>query len=271
MRQRSLIVTAAVRMACAVVAALSVVSARAAQEPAECFVFSRLGDSKPFVSNAGECDRKTAPASTFKIPHALIALQTGAITGDTVFPWDGKANDFAAWRRHHTVDSAIKWSVLPFFQRTAGLIGPDRMRSELSSLGYAADTFERDVSAFWINGDLVVSPLEQLAFLQRFMAGTLPVEPRHVSAVKAALRMPPGQVVNAAGAQPFTLTWPSPAVYAKTGNTSVDGERVSWLVGSLQSDGGDYVFVARVRSSAALERTAGIALAERALNAQKRR
>ncbi len=237
---------------------------------AECFVFSRLGESKSFVSNAKECDHKTAPASTFKIPHALIALETGVVTAETIFKWDGTRYDFESWRRDHTLDSAITWSVLPFFQRTARLIGAERMRQGLTSLGYAADTFDGDISTFWLNGDLVVSPLEQLAFLPRVFSGTLPTAAGPVSTVTNAIRMPTGQIVNASGSQPFALNWPSSTVVrAKTGNTRANGEQVSWLVGALELKGINYVFVARARSSATLARTAGIAVAARGLNALK--
>lgn len=242
----------------------------AAQERGDCFIYARLVASKPFVSNANECRLRTAPASTFKIPHALIALQAGVITPQTVFTWDGTPRDFATWQRDHTLDSAMKWSVLPFFQRTARLIGPERMRRGLSSLGYASDTFDGDISLFWLNGDLVVSPLEQFAFLRRLFSGTLPIPARHVSAVKDAIRMPPGRIVNASGVHPFTINWPSTTIVrAKTGNTTVEGEQVSWLVGALELNGIHHVFVARVRSTGALERAAATDLAVRGLHAQK--
>ena len=130
------------------------------------------------------------------------------------------------------MDSAIKWSVLPFFQRTARLIGRERMRQGLMSLTYAADSFDGDIGTFWLTGDLAVTPLEQYAFLQRFFAGRLPIDAAHVATVRRALEMPSGQITNASGTHEFTLTWPGPlTVRAKTGNTTVGGERVSWLVG----------------------------------------
>jgi beta-lactamase class D len=247
-------------------------SVSAAQDAGECFVFARLGDSKPFVSNATECDRKTAPASTFKIPHALIALDTGVVTADAVFKWDGTPRDFESWQRDHTLDSAMKSSVLPFFQRTARLIGAERMRAGLTSIGYASDTFDGEISTFWLNGDLVVSPLEQVAFLQRLFSGSLRISAGRVSTVTNALRMPTGQLLNAAGSQPFVLNWPTATIVrAKTGNTRVNGEQVSWLVGALELKGITYVFAARKRSSTPLERTAGTAVAVRGLNAQSPR
>ncbi len=35
-----------------------------------------LDDPTPYVSDPDECAVRTAPASTFKLPHALIALET---------------------------------------------------------------------------------------------------------------------------------------------------------------------------------------------------
>lgn len=253
-----------------VVAATIFIATSHAQNAGECFVFAQLGASRPFVSNPTECDRTTAPASTFKIPHALIALDAGVVTTETVFKWDGTPYDFESWRHDHTLDSAIKSSVLPFFQRTARLIGAERMRKGLASIGYAADSFDGEISTFWLNGDLVVSPLEQLAFLQRLFSGTLPISPGHVATVTNAIRMPTGQILNASGRQPFVLNWPATTVVrAKTGNGRANGEQVSWLVGALELKGITYVFAARARSSATLDRTAGTAVAERGLNAQR--
>jgi beta-lactamase class D len=157
------------------------------------------------------------------------------------------------------VDSAIKWSVLPFFQRTARLIGSERMHHWLTSLAYAADSFDGDISTFWLTGDLAVTPLEQYAFLQRFFAGRLPIDAAHVATVRQALEMPAGQITNASGTHDFRLTWPGPVrVRAKTGNTTVAGERVSWLVGAVESRGRDTVVVARVRAQTPIEGTAGL-------------
>jgi beta-lactamase class D len=234
----------------------------------ECFVVARLDGPLPSVPDGSECARPTAPASTFKIPHALIALQTGVIDAKTTIKWDGSKYDFQTWQRDHTLDSAMKSSVYPFFQRTATMIGEERMRGSLASLRYGADTFRGDVTTFWTNGNLVVSPLDQLSFLQRMFGGRLPIDRRHVEAVKATLLMPAGRISNAAGIHDFPLNWPKGTrVRAKTGNGRINGERVSWLVGHLEADGNEYVFAARVRSSdRPLTTTAGAQVALRGLN-----
>ena len=238
----------------------------------ECFMMARADGSGESASDAQECGRGTAPASTFKIPHALIALETGVIDERTVVPWDGTAYEFESWRRDHTLESAIRSSVYPFFRRTAALIGAERMHRMLEQLHYAADTFEGDIREFWTNGDLVVTPREQLLFLKRLVRGELPIAAAHVATVMRALVMPPLQISNASGLHMFVLRWPAGTIVrAKTGNTTVGGERVSWLVGSLESVKGTFVFVGRVRARSQLSGTAGADLALRELNRQTSR
>jgi hypothetical protein len=66
----------------------------------------------------------------------------------------------------------------------------------------------------------------------------------------------------------FALTWPNTTIVrAKTGNTTIKGERVSWLIGTLELEGVETIFVGRVRSTAALDNMAGAEVARRGLNA----
>ena len=227
-----------------------------------------IDGSAPYVSDPAECAVRTTPASTFKIPHSLIALETGAVSSALqVLPWDGTKQPFPAWERDHSLDSAVKSSVLWFFRRTAALIGRNRMLEFLEKFGYTDDTFERELTSFWLNGDLVVSPREQLEFMGRLARYELPVARQHVDAVKTALLMPSGALTNASGTHDFALTWPGPLVVrAKAGNATVGGERVSWLVGLVEARGRQYVFVARVRGQGQLPGTAGADLARRVLN-----
>ena len=233
----------------------------------ECFVLAPL-DGAAMVLGGQECDRRTLPASTFKIPHALIALQTGVLTERTVLQWDGQKKDFPTWERDHSLDSAIKWSVVWFFQRAAESIGRDRELQQLKAFGYGSQTFTHEVDRFWLNGDLLISPLEQIAFLKKMYSYELPVERRYIDTVTTAMTMPPGTLSNASGVHPFPLKWPRGTVARlKTGNGSVEAERVSWLIGEIDSDGRRYVFASRVRSSTrALDTTAGADLAVRILN-----
>ena len=238
-----------------------------ALQAGECVVVAPLHGAET-VFGGDECRRRTLPASTFKIPHALIGLQTGVVTQRSVMKWDGAKKDFPAWERDHSLDSAIKSSVVWFFQRAAEAIGRERELQHLKAFGYGSQTFTREVDAFWLNGDLTVSPREQIVFLKKMYSYDLPVERRHIDTVKAAMTMPAGTLSNASGVHAFPLKWPRGTVARlKTGNGSVEGERVSWLIGEIDSSGRHYVFASRVRSSTrALDTTAGADLAVRVLN-----
>ncbi len=235
--------------------------------PGECVVFAPLGGQETVVGG-DECSRRTLPASTFKVPHALVALDTGVVTDKTVIKWDGKTRDYPGWNRDQTLDSAIKMSAVWVFQQFAAAIGRDRELAHLRAFHYGSATFEHDVTDFWLNGDLTITPVEQVAFLKRMFTYDLPVTREHIDTVKAALTMPHGQIVNAAGVHDFPLKWPAGTIVrAKTGNGTVNGERVSWLVGALETGGRQYVFASRARSTTgALETTAGADLALRVLN-----
>src|SRR5438067_425273 len=166
------------------------------------------------------------------VPHALVALQTSVIDVHTVLQWDRKAQDFPSWEQDHGLDSAIRSSVVWFFQSVAGLIGRERELEYLRSFHYGSQTFSSEVDRFWLNGDLTISPREQVAFLRSMSAYTLPVDRRHVDAVKTAMTMPAGKVWNASGLHDFPLRSPSDAtVRLKTGNGTVHDEHVSWAIG----------------------------------------
>lgn len=255
----------------AAAAPLAQTGAAAPPSTHECALVQALDGSPAFVSDAAECAVKTAPASTFKVPHALIALEAGVVTDPmALVPWDGTKYPNPAWEQAHSLDSAMKWSALWFYQRTARLIGRERMLAWLTRFHYGSDAYEGEQTMFWLNGDLAVSPVEQLDFISRLVRYELPAQRRHVDAVKAAFTMPAGAITNATGTHPFDLTWPAPLVVrAKTGNATLAGERVSWVVGHIESRGRGYAFVARVRGREVPSNQAGAELAARTLNARR--
>ena len=233
----------------------------------ECVVVAPLHGAET-VFGGDECRQRTLPASTFKIPHALMALQTRVVTPGTVIEWDGTKRDYPAWNRDQTLESSIKMSAVWVFQQFAAAIGRDRELEHLRAFQYGSAAFEHGVTEFWLNGDLQISPLEQVAFLRRMFSYDLPVDRAHIDTVKADLKMPQGTLEHAAGVHEFEPRWPAGTIArVKTGNGTVNGERVSWLVGALESGGQQYVFASRARSATrTLGTTAGADLALRLLN-----
>lgn len=222
-----------------------------AQTPTHsCVVVSDKGGSpQRWSGSAAECATPLSPASTYKIPHALIGLEAGAVTATTVEKWDGvKHPEQPKWNQDHTVLSAMRPSVLWFFQRMAPRIGAERAHEWLQRFAYGDTDTSGPITLYWVNGRLRISPDEQLAFLTKFYAGTLPVRKEYVDRLKHAMVQAPGTVENARGVHTLAAEWHNGIVLnSKTGATTIDsGESVSWLVGQLAVDDRKLTFASAV-------------------------
>ena len=133
------------------------------------------------------CQRAVIPASTFKVPHALIALELSVLEdSESAMPWDGQERAIPEWNRDHTLRSAMQVSCVPCFQAVARRIGPARMQDWLVRLDYGNRAISGGIDRFWLTGGLRVSPLEQINFLRRLDQGTLPVKPKSLDVVRDA-------------------------------------------------------------------------------------
>ena len=170
---------------------------------------------------AALCSTRVTPASTFKIPHALAALDAGVLSGlDAPMVYDGAPAPFETWRRDQTLQSAMWYSVVWYFQRVARLLGEAREQQYLARLEYGNQDRSSGLESFWLGGSLLISPDEQERFLARLDSDALPVAKAAMQGVRSVLVQPPGVVVNATGEHPFSMPWSEGAVLsAKTGSS----------------------------------------------------
>ncbi len=135
-----------------------------------------------------QCRMPLAPCSTFKIPHALIGLETGAVTGpDHVKRWDGTRHQRRAANQDHDLASAIRDSIVWYFQSVATDIGAERMQRWLDRLDYGNRDISAGMDRFWLNTSLTVTAFEQLDLLRRLQRNELPFRTGHQQAVKRML------------------------------------------------------------------------------------
>lgn len=256
-------------------ALVSVVLARPASfQPAiaspveSCFLLFELGVGEIRRTPSEACRTRVTPASTFKVPHALIALDAGVVGGpDERFQYDGTGQWPESSRRDHTLGSAIRHSVVWYFQRLAERLGADRESAYLRRLDYGNMDATSGLTSFWIGGSLLIAPEEQQSFLLKLYQNRLPISQQAVSTVQRLLIQPAGVVVNAAGEQPFAGPWPrDTTVSAKTGSaTDASGRGVRWLIGHVKRGQRAFVFVSCVTGPRDLAANAAIDLAARSL------
>ena len=238
-----------------VFALLLALSAPALSEPQRvegCFLLYEVGVGDVRRRPAEICATRLLPASTFKIPHALAALDAGVLSGaDEKMAYDGAPTDVVAWRRDHTLASAMRNSVVWYFQRVAQRLGMDREREYLKKFDYGNADPTSGLTTFWLGGSLQITPEEQLRFMRRLYADELGASPAAVRTVRELLVQPQGHVVNAMGEHPFAAPWPAGTIVsAKTGSgTDRGGQDVRWLVGHVARGPRSWIFVSCVAGS----------------------
>jgi beta-lactamase class D len=166
------------------------------------------------VYNTARAERRYSPASTFKIPHSLFALDAGLLRDEfQVIPWDGVKRSQPAWNEDQNLRSAMRNSAVWVYERFAKQLGDAREVAYMRKIDYGNALATGD-KPFWVEGDLAISSFEQIAFLQRLYRNQLPFSVEHQRLVKDVM-------VNEAGAD-----W---ILRAKTGWTGKIGWWTGWV------------------------------------------
>ena len=145
----------------------------------------RASSKGSFVYNTNRANTRYSPASTFKIPHTLFALQHGAVRDEfQVFQWDGVQRTFSGHNQDQDLRSAMRFSALWVYQGFAKQIGEDQARVYLRSIQYGSADPTTATGDYWVDGNLRISAQEQVAFLQRLYRNQLPFAVEHQRLVK---------------------------------------------------------------------------------------
>jgi len=138
--------------------------------------------------------RRYSPASTFKIPHTLFALDGGVVRDEfQVFRWDGVARAVAAHNHDQDLRSAMRVSAVWVYEVIAKAIGEDRAGDYLRNMDYGNNDSSTEHGNYWIDGNLGISAYEQVSFLQRLYRNELPLRVEHQRLVKDILIVEAGR------------------------------------------------------------------------------
>lgn len=144
------------------------------------FVAYKVDDYLIVASDNQRSGEGKLPASTFKIPNSLIALETGVVADPDkdMFPWDGVKRSIEAWNKDHTLRSAIAVSAVPVYQEIARRIGQERMQKYVDLLDYGNRDIGGGIDQFWLTGALRIDPVEQIDFVDQLRRRALPISKR---------------------------------------------------------------------------------------------
>jgi beta-lactamase class D len=177
-------------------------------------VDARSNSELAYVYDSTRAARRYSPASTFKVPHSLFALDAGILRDEfQIIPWDGVKRPVEAWNHDQDLRSAMRNSTVWVYERFAQQLGDQREAEYLRKIGYG-NALTSGGKPFWVEGDLAISANEQISFLRRLYRNDLPFRVEHQRLVKDVM-------INEAG--------PDWILRAKTGWSGKIGWWVGWV------------------------------------------
>lgn len=180
------------------------------------------------------------PASTFKIPNSIIALETGVVEIDsTLFEWDGEDQALSNWEQDLHFSEAFQYSCVPCYQEVAREIGLLRMKEFLDTLDYGnMQVDSTNLDMFWLQGESRISQFEQIDFLQRLYRSELPISKRSEIIINRMMIIEENQAYTLSG---------------KTGWSNSNGEDNGWFVGYIDTQINTYFFATNIEPTPQFE------------------
>lgn len=191
-----------------------------------------LRKNKYTIYDRERIDRGFAPASTSKIIHSLIFLESGALKDESeTLKWDGVKRGRDEWNKDHNLQTAFQVSAVWFYVAASDRLTRDDMQKFYDIADYGNRNTEGFGKDYWNQGELRVTPRQQIAMLVKLYQGTLPFSDRSMNIVKDIM-------VNEK-TDKYTLR-------AKTGWSDAYDPQVGWWVGYVERGNDVYFFATEI-------------------------
>lgn len=180
------------------------------------------------LNNQERSEKEFSPASTFKIFNAMAGLEEQAVfTVDETIAWDGTDKGWEKWNKDQTMQTAMEYSCVWFFQTIADRVGEPAMQKHLTENNYGNMLMGPLLNSFWLDGELKISAMDQVDFLDRWRKRELTFSP--------AVQDKVYNILTEDDFGSFTMK-------SKTGwSIRTDGD-IGWLVGFAEKEGKSCVF-----------------------------
>jgi beta-lactamase class D len=190
-------------------------------------------NDKWIISDKDDFKKMTTPASTFKIPNSLIAIETGVLKNENeVLKWDSVKRRIPSWNQDTDLKDAYRNSTVWFYQELARRIGLKNYEKYLSGCDYGNQQISK-VDTFWLDEAIKINPENQINFLKALYEEKLPFSERTFRIVK--------KIMIEEKNENYTLS-------SKTGWGSENKNNlwVGWWVGYVETTDNVYFFATRI-------------------------
>ena len=185
------------------------------------------------------CEQRFSPCSTFKVPLALTAFDSGVLKDENeVLKWDGAKNEREVANHDQNAKTWMKDSIVWVSQRLTPQIGEKRLKDYLHAFLYGNEDMSAGITRFWLvppdaqGPALKVSAYEQVGFMKALWSDHLPVSPR-------AMQMTRDITYLETSPKGFKLS-------GKTGSSSYssnDKIRFGWFIAHIVNGNREYIAV----------------------------
>ena len=190
---------------------------------------------------------RSSPCSTFKIISSLIALENGIFEPEnSTRTWSGEIFWNEDWNKNIDFQEAFRTSCVWYYRQVIDDIGEDLMQRELDRLQYGncdisdwegrlnTNNNNRDLTGFWIESSLKISPKEQVEVMERIFGPDSDYSKEAQNELKQVMLVPETDSTNV-------------SIYGKTGMGKSDGIVVdAWFTGLAEHTTGEIYFCVRL-------------------------
>lgn len=149
--------------------------------------------------------------------------------------WDGTNYPFETWNADQNLYSAMQSSVNWYFQKIDEQLGASVIKSYIKIIGYGNESINSDLSAYWMQSSLKISPVEQVKLLTDLYNNSFNFMPKNINAIKDSICLFSSEGRN---------------FYGKTGTGRVDGRDINgWFIGYVETADNTYFFAANIQST----------------------
>lgn len=160
------------------------------------------------------------PASTFKIPNSIIAIETGIVENENdILKWRGESRDMKIWEKDMPLKEAFHLSCVPCFQEIARKVGVETMNFYVNQFNYGQmDIDSSNIDEFWLEGESKINLFQQIQFLNDFYQEEFNIKPTTYESIK--------RMMIISDTERYVLR-------GKTGWSVRDGNNNGWFVGYI--------------------------------------
>jgi len=190
-------------------------------------------NNKYYSNDFQWAEKGNLPASTFKIPNSIIALETGIVEDDsTLFKWYGEKRYLKNWEQDLIFKQAFHYSCVPCYQEVARKIGEKNMSKHLNKIDYGNMKVDSlNIDSFWLKGESRINQFQQIDFLKRFYNSELPISKRTEMIMKRMMVIEHNSIYKLSG---------------KTGWSIKNGNNNGWFIGYVETQNKTYFFASNI-------------------------